>query len=158
MKTNDDVKLIGNVEIIKDYLDGEQEIINVQNTVLELGRRALARTLANNLNSQFDFYINRMIFGDGGTLNNVKRYVNANRQGLFGITQIIKPVIANIDVSVPTQVIFTSIIPFDEGVGLTLNEMGIQMANGSLYSMTTFPDLSKTSNMQITFNWRIQFV
>ena len=39
-----------------------------------------------------------------------------------------------------------------------LNEMALQMANGQLYSMTTFPDLNKTEDMQITFNWRLNFI
>jgi len=66
--------------------------------------------------------------------------------------------LANSDTSVTAQVIFTSVILFSEGVGLTLNEMALQMANGDLFSMTTFPDLNKTSDMQITFNWRLNFI
>jgi hypothetical protein len=67
-------------------------------------------------------------------------------------------VLANIDNSIPTQAIFTSVIKFDEAVGVTLNEMALQMANSELYSMTTFPDLNKTADMQITFNWRLNFI
>jgi hypothetical protein len=53
------------------------------------------------------------------------------------------------------MVTFTSVIAFDDANGHNLNEMALRMYNGDLYSMATFPDLGKTSNMQITCNWRI---
>lgn len=158
MNKEEQLQPVGTVEIIKEYKDGTREVIDVQNTVLRNGRRALARVLSNNLNEVFDFYVTRMLFGDGGTLSGVKKFVDAARQGLFGTTRLAKPVIANVDNSIPTQVIFTSVIAFDEAVGITLNEMALQMANGDLYSMTTFSDLTKTEEMQITFNWRLNFI
>ncbi|MCF6237712.1 MAG: FG-GAP repeat protein [Candidatus Marinimicrobia bacterium] len=106
----------------------------------------------------YDFYVTHMLFGDGGTTGGVKKYVDAGREGMFGTTRLSKPVISNIDSSIPEQVIFTSVITFDELVGVAINEMALQMANGFLYSLTTFPDLSKTENMQILFNWRINFI
>lgn len=148
----------GDVEIIAEWRDGRKEILDVRNTILLAGRRALAQALANAIGDSFQFYVTRMIFGDGGTQSGVKKFVNANREGLFGVTRLSKPALANIDNSVPAQVIFTSVIKFDEAVGLTLNEMALQMANGNLYSMTTFPDLNKTEDMQITFNWRLNFI
>jgi hypothetical protein len=148
----------GDVEIIKDWKDGRREYVDVHNTILLTGRRALAQALANSIGDGFSFYVTRMIFGDGGTVDGVKKYVNSNRNGLFGVTAIWKPVISTLDTTVPAQVIFTSSIRFDEGVGLTLNEMALQMHNGDLYSMTTFPDLNKTEDMQITFNWRLNFI
>lgn len=148
----------GDVEIIAEWKDGRKEVIDVRNTILLAGRRALAQALANAIGDSFQFFVTRMIFGDGGTQSGVKKFVNANREGLFGVTRLSKPALANIDNSVPAQVIFTSVIKFDEAVGLTLNEMALQMANGNLYSMTTFPDLNKTEDMQITFNWRLNFI
>jgi hypothetical protein len=71
---------------------------------------------------------------------------------------LVKPVLASVDPTVLTQVIFTSVITFEEAIGITLNEMALQMANGELYSMTTFPDLGKTEEMQLVFNWRINFI
>ena len=68
---------------------------------------------------------------------------------MFGVTRLSKPALSNIDGAMPTQVIFTSVIKYDEVVGVTLNEMALQMANGDLYSMTTFSDLNKTEDMQI---------
>lgn len=154
----DSVQPTGEVEIIVTKKNGSDEQSHVKNTVLLTGRRALAKALANQIGEKFQFNIVRMIFGDGGTNNGVKKFVNAGREGLFGVTRLSKPALANLDTSVPAQIIFTSVIKFDEVVGVTLNEMALQMANGELYSMVTFPDLNKTEDMQITFNWRLNFI
>ena len=122
------------------------------------GRRVLALTLANQLGSEFQFYITRMLFGDGGTQGGVKKYVNGSRNGLFGVTRLSKPVLANLDSVIDTQVIFTSVITYEEAIGVVLNEMALQMANGDLYSMVTFSDFTKSAEMQVTFNWRINFI
>lgn len=154
----DQLQTRGDVEIIKEWRNGNKESLDIRNTILLNGRRALALGLANAIGDGFNFYITRMLFGDGGTSGGEKRFVNSNRDGLFGVVQISKPVLANIDNSIPTQVILTSVISYDEGIGVTLNEMALQMANSELYSMTTFPDLNKTEDMQITFNWRLNFI
>jgi hypothetical protein len=99
-----------------------------------------------------------MLFGDGGTQGGVKKFVNAGREGLFGVTRLSKPALSNLDTSIPAQVIFTSVVRFEDAVGVTLNEMALQMANGELYSLVTFPDLNKTEDLQLTLNWRINFV
>ena len=155
---DDAIRLSGDVEILTEYRNGTIECFDVHNTVLLTGRRALTNSLAGNVGDSYQFFINRMLFGDGGTQSGVKKYVDAGRQGLFGVTQLSKPVLANIDSYIPTQAIFTSVIRYDEVVGVTLNEMALQMANGDLYSMTTFPDLNKTEDMQITFNWRLNLI
>lgn len=149
---------LGDIEIIQDWKDGSRNSFDIENTILLTGRRALCNSLANNLGDSYQFYITRMLFGDGGTQDGVKKYVNAGRNGLFGVTRLSKPVIATVDPSIPTQVILTSVITFDEIIGVTLNEMALQMATGDLYSMTTFADLNKTEDMQITFNWRLNFI
>lgn len=158
MITTNEIKAKGDVEMIIDYKSGEQKVIDFPNTVLTAGRRALALTLANQLGDDFQFYITRMLFGDGGTQGGVKKYVNSGRNGLFGVTRLSKPVLANLDTNIATQVIFTSVITFDEAIGVVLNEMALQMANSDIYSMVTFSDLTKTAEMQITFNWRLNFV
>lgn len=161
MNFKENTELIGEVETIIDYLDGRREIIGYEktpNTVLKLGRQALAKGLANRIGASFDFYVTRMLFGDGGTYNGVKKYVNYDRNGLFGTTRLSKPVLANIDSVNSAQVIFTSVIGFDEIVGVVINEMALQLSNGELYSMTTFADLTKTAEMQLVFNWRQSFV
>lgn len=155
---NEAIQAKGDVEMILSFKDGRTDILDMKNTVLLTGRRALAKCLANQIGDKFQFNITRMIFGDGGTQNGVKKFVNAGREGLFGITRVSKPALSNLDTSIPAQVIFTSVIRFDEAIGVTLNEMALQMANGELYSMITFPDLNKTEDLQLTFNWRLNFV
>jgi len=99
-----------------------------------------------------------MLFGDEGTTSGVPKYVNADRNGLFGPTLLSKPIISSLDASIPTQAIFTSVVTFDELVGVNISEIALQMATADLYSMATFPDLGKTSDIQITFNWSLSFV
>ena len=153
-----DIKAIGHVTATIEYSCGKIEIIDFPNTVLTKGREALAASLANQIGNNYSFYINRMLFGDGGTADGVTKFVSASRNGLFGITQANKPVIAAIDPNIPSQVVFTSVLATSDANGVTLNEMALQMESGDLYSMVTFPDLNKTSQMQIIFNWRISFV
>lgn len=155
---NTDLVTKGDVDMLIEYKSGNKQEKYIRNTILRPGRKALARALANQIGVEFNFYITRMLFGDGGTSEGVKKYVNADRNGLFGVTRISKPVISTIDPVILTQAIFTSVITFDEAVGVVLSEMALQMANGDLYSMTTFPDLTKTDEMQVTFNWRLNFV
>lgn len=141
-----------------EYKSGEVKHLAFPNTVLAKGREALAASLANNIGDGFNFYVNRMVFGNGGTASGTTKYVASSRNGLFGITQTSKPVIAAVDPNIHTQVVFTSVIGFGDAVGAVLNEMALQMASGDLYSMVTFPDLTKTAQMQITWNWRLSFV
>lgn len=155
---SESIETRGDIELIKEWKDGQKEIIDFRNTILLTGRRALCKSMANVIGDSYQFYITRMLFGDGGTQSGVKKYVNAGREGLFGVTRLSKPVIAHIDTSIPTQVILTSVITFDEVVGVTLNEMALQMANGELYSMATFADLNKTEDMQLTLNWRLNYI
>jgi hypothetical protein len=153
-----ELKTTGCVEICKEFRCGQKEITMVDNAVLNTGRFALVNSLSNNFGDSYEYYVTRMIFGDNGTMEGVKKVVDSGRTGLFGATLLSKPALSNIDASIPTQAIFTSVITFDEAVGVILNEMALQMKNGDLYSMTTFPDLSKTEDMQITFNWRLNYV
>lgn len=149
----------GTIEMLVEDQDGliiEHRCFD--NATLESGRQALASSLANDIGNEFNFFITRMLFGDGGTSGGVPKFVNTNRNGLFGTTRVNKPVIQSIDPNAPSQVIFTSVISFSEGNGIALNEMALQMNTGDLYSMATFADISKTSSVQITWNWRISFI
>lgn len=154
------LKVIGTVERIIEYKDGikETEVTEIKNTVLRTGREALAKSLANDVSSVYNYFINRMLFGDGGTSGGSLKSVDTQRTGLFGITRASKPVIATVDPNLTTQVVFTSVLTFDDANGYAINEMALQLASGDLYSMVTFADLNKTSSMQITFNWRLSFV
>lgn len=148
----------GDVELVLESRDGSVQVIEFRNAILRTGREALALSLANRVGDDFDFFINRMLFGDGGTTGGVPKTVPADRNGLFGSTRVSKPVIANIDPNNSTQVIFTSVLSYDEGNNFTLNEMALQLHTGDLYSMATFPGITKTPQIQVTFNWRLSFI
>jgi hypothetical protein len=155
---NTDIKSIGSVEIIKDFSDGRQEIEIVRNNQLKNGRQALASCLANEVGDNFDFYISRMLFGDGGVSGGSLKSVDVNRNGLFGQTRVNKSVISSINPDNTSQAIFTTIINKSEANGFTLNEIALQMNTGDLYAMATFGGFTKTEEMQVTFNWRVTFI
>jgi hypothetical protein len=154
----------GTVEGFIEYKDGRKDTIKFNNTILRSGRAALALCLANQIGNDFDFFISQMVFGDGGAVlssggpTGVPKIVSDDRNGLFGSARVVRPVISNIDPNNETQVIFTSVIPFNEGNDFTLNEMALKLNNGDFYSMATFAGVSKTSQMQITWNWRLSFI
>lgn len=137
------------------YADGRKEEKIINNTVLQTGKIAIAQSLANEQNDPFDFYIDQMVFGTNGSVDGVPKFVDDSRNGLFGPILLSKNVIASIDPSAPTTANFTSVVAFSEGVGSVLSEMALVMASGDFYSMITFPDLTKTSSMQLTFVWSI---
>lgn len=152
------IKTHGYVTAQIDYKDGRKETIEFKNTILRKGRESLAKSLANDIGDTYQFYVNRMLFGDGGTAGGIVKYVDSQRNGLFGITRASKSIIAQVDPNIPSQVVFTAVLSFNDANGYALNEMALQMSNGDLYSMVTFLDLNKTDQMQITWNWRISFV
>lgn len=138
--------------------DGSVATMAVRNKVLLSGKAGLARSLANQYNGEFPFYIARVLFGDNGTVGGAPRFVEDSRDGLFGLVNLTKPVIASIDPDLTHQVTFTTTITFDELVGQVINEMALEMANGDLFSMATFGDITKTSTMQLIWNWRLTWV
>lgn len=148
----------GKVDINIEYTDGSHKLIKVNNTILRAGKVAMASVLTNDINDAFDFYIESMVFGTNGTSGGTPKFVDENRSGLFGTTLLTKPVLSSIDTAAPTTAILTSVIPHGEGNGSALSEMGLKMKSGDLYSMLSFPDLNKTSSMQLTFNWRISIL
>jgi hypothetical protein len=84
--------------------------------------------------------------------------VDASRSGLFGATLVSKSVMSTINPQALNQAIFTAVMGFDEGNGSIINEMALVMKTGDLYSMVTMGGISKSSSIQITFNWRITYV
>ena len=155
----------GDIQMIVETKGG-LEVVEFRNTILRTGREALALSLANRTGGDFDFFVSRMLFGDEGSISGVPKAVPTDRTALFGTTRANKPVVANIDPNSGSQVTFTSVVSYDEGNGFNLNEMALQLHGSvsygndrpSLYSMATFPGISKTSLMQLTFNWRISFI
>jgi hypothetical protein len=148
----------GFYEIEIKNLDGEITKIERKNTVLRTGRLALVKVVTNELGSYSSLYINRIIFGNGGTSGGQPKFVDVNRTGLFGATVLDKTVISSIDPTNSTQAIFSTVVTYSDANGYTLNEMALVLNDGTLYSMATFGDIAKTSSMQITFNWRINYI
>lgn len=158
MEHTDGIQCFGEVEMLVEWADGRQEKRVMKNTVLRKGREALASSIANSYGSTYDFFISRMLFGNGGTAGGVPKYVNADRNGLFGLTLVSKPVSRIIDPNFPYQVIFTSVITKEEAQDEIINEMALQMNNGDLYSMVTLGDVTKSASMQITWTWKLGFI
>jgi hypothetical protein len=153
------IKARGDVKMTICHNDGKLEIIEFPNTVLTRGRNALAASLTNKFSGTYNYYINRMLFGNAGTTMGSLKYVDASRNGLFcGNPIVSKPVISSVDSNVPSQAIFTSVLTNSDAVGETLNEMALQMGTGDIYSMVTFPDFTKTDNMSIIWNWTLSFI
>jgi hypothetical protein len=149
----------GFVDAVINYKDGTKIELAFPNTVLVAGREALVKTLTNNVgNSYTNLFVNRIIFGDGGTTAGQVKIVETGTNALYGITRASKSVTSQINPNNSTQAIFTSVLGYDDGNGFTLNEMGLVMNNGDLYSHVCFADLTKTSNMSITWNWSISFI
>lgn len=154
----DSSKCIGHVVATITNKNGKEKTINFKNAVLVGGRAELVKVLANKIGATYEQYVSRMIFGDGGTDGSTVRYVDADRTGLFGLTRASKPVVASIDATNTTQVTFTSVLGFDDANGYNLSEMALVLNNDILYSMATFSPLSKTSDIQIVWNWRVNLL
>ena len=157
--TNDELISKGSVKMIVQDLEGNiirQE--SFSNAILSTGREAMAASLANKYGASFENYVSHMIFGDGGQDGEAMKYVNSNRNGLFGVTRASRNTVSVIDSINKYQVTFTSILTYEDGNGYTLNEMALQLENGDLFSMATFGGISKTSSMQITWQWAISFL
>lgn len=153
----DVTKPLGGIIAIVEYKNKPTEVYRFPNTILDRGRATLANFLVNQ--DRKTIYISNMLFGDGGMdEHEKKRIVTPDRNRLYGITRANKPVVAQIDPMTKTQAIFTAVITFEEANGFSLNEMALQLNNEDLFSMATFPNLGKTDQMQITWNWRISFV
>ena len=152
-------QVIGEVDLLIEHDDGRIERRHFRNTVLLDGRAALAACLANEIGDTFGFYINQMVFGNGGTQDGSPKYVQAERTGLFGMTVVSRPVISAVSQTDPNMVTFTCVVSKNDPYTGVLNEMALQMAHQEmLYSMTTFPDLNKTNKMQLTWTWTLTFV
>lgn len=170
----DSLNMKGEVTCLIEYKNGKSITWNFSNTIVRSGREALVGILTNTLavcppasgsylNNYGSTYINKMVFGNGGTDGGVPKIVSQDRNSLFcGSPVVTKPVNGIVDPGLSTQAIFTSVLLYEDPVAtsgiMTLNEMGLVMNNENYYSLVTFPDLNKTSSMQITFVWRISML
>jgi len=157
---NDDIEVASHGKIFCTVINenGTFAKMAVRNKVLLSGREALAKSLANQFTGTYNYYIARVLFGANGTVSGTPRFVEDQRDGLFGPVTLTKPVIASIDPMIPNQVTFTTTVNFSELIGQPINEMALEMANGDLFSMATFGDINKTGTMQLIWNWRLNFV
>lgn len=153
-----DIHSIGKVFLTINNEDGSSANIAVNNKVLLTGQNALAKMLANDYDGTFSFYIARVLFGNSGTVGGAPLLVDGSRTALFGAVTLAKPVIASIDPNYQNQVTFTTTVAFSELIGQVINEMALEMANGDLFSLVTFGDITKSSSMELIFNWKISFV
>jgi hypothetical protein len=157
---NDMIRTKGEIEATITHLDGRIEKRAMKNTVLLLGRNALANSLAGQYGGSYQYNITHMLFGSQGTDgSDIPKYVDASRIALYDTSAGSRATSGAIDPLRPNEVIFSVALTWDD-LGTTtgvINEMGLQMANGSLYSMATFPIVTKTTTMQITWSWRISF-
>lgn len=156
----DSTQTSGAILVTIRYKDGKPtEDFRVRNTVLNKGREALAGMLVNDTHRR-NIFVQNMLFGDGGVdvELNKKKTVPMDQHALFGITRVRKSVLAQLDPSAPNQAIFTAVLRFEDANDVTLNKMALQLNNEDLFSMATFPNLGKTEQMEITFNWRLSFV
>jgi len=171
MINQSDVKTTGHINCTIEYRNGKKYEMCFPNTVLIGGRAALAQVLTNSLgtcpsvdaslntNLVPSLYVNQMIFGNNGVYDtNVPKVVSPARDSLFGLPVANKLVNSYVNQSVTTQAVFTTTLLFDDAVGIYLSEMALQMTNGVLYSMVTFPEIYKSAETQITFNWTLNFV
>jgi hypothetical protein len=156
----DSIRCKGDIEMTIEWDDGRTEVTRFPNTVLRNGRKALAASLANQYGDNYDYFISRMAFGNGGTSGSTPKFISEDRNGFFGSTILRKPVITTLDPNDLTQVIFTAVIARDEVNGQTINEMGLEMNTDprQMYSMTTWAGFTKSSQMQITWTWRLSFL
>jgi len=158
MSYESNLKVLGSVSADIEFSNGKSLKIEVPNTVLILGRNAIVNALINNTGAYPNFYVNRMVFGDAGTDGYSPKIVTPNRTGLFGTVRATKSVVAVANPNNTTQAIFTSVLTYDDANGFDLSEMALVLNNNDYFSMVTFPQIAKTSSMQITWNWSVSMI
>lgn len=157
MNVEENMEMQGDVEIIIQNRNGEQNILWWKNAILTNAKEAQANALCNNIGQSYQFYIEKMIFGTNGqlTVGGARRTVSVGMNGLFGSTLVSKNVLSTVNPQKRNQAIFTAVIGFEEGNGSIINEMALVMKNGDLFSMVTSGGISKDSSVQFIVNWRI---
>ena len=131
------------------------EILRFNNQVLNRGKEFLAKCL---LEDSAKLHISYILFGDGGTTNGQPKEVSPSQDKMNGITRVKKQVVAQIHPETPTQVIFSANVCDYEGNDFPLNEMGLVLSDGTLFSLSTFADLNKTDQMEISWSWFVVLV
>jgi len=140
---------------IKFKATGETKIIEFHNMVLNSGKEFLAKCLLEGSKP----IIANILFGDGGIGENGQpKEISPNCDKLYGITRVKKSVTAQIDPETPTQVIFSIVLNEDEGNDHPLNEMGLELSDGTLFSLSTFANLNKNDQMEVGYWWFVSML
>lgn len=150
------VKILGNINLEIEYSDGKKENLKFKNSPLRQGKSALAQFVCSKDSERI--WITDMIFGDGGVEKNDKKTVNPNRNTLFGVARVVKPVVCQLDPEDPTKVIVSTILEKDEGNDYVINEMALKLNTGDLFSMATFYNLNKNEQMKLKWTWELLFI
>ena len=165
---NSNIQSIGYGEITIEDKNGNITVKPFKNAILKTGREAIIKALTHTLQAcsntsgqfeyAFPFFVKNMLFGNGGEVGGVPRAVNANQNGMYGITVATKQVNSLINPNNSSQAIFTAVLGFNDGNGYSISEIGLQMGSNDLYSLSTFSGIAKTSQIQITFSWNINIL
>ena len=148
----------GYISCLIEYDDGLKETVDFNNSVKLKGKSAIGKILLNQVGDVNSFFINRMLFGDGGRNGGIPRIVEQDNNSLFGTVRVVKPVVSTANPNDSTEIRFSSTLGKEDGNGIHIDEMSLQMENGDLFSMATWPGFVKASNMQITFTWKIVLI
>lgn len=148
------IECTGNVFGKVEHLNSDKkEYIHFKNSVLIGGYHSLARSLTGDKPSK----ILKMLFGDGGVNEEKVREVKQDIGGLFGITRAAKPVSYTLEKKLPIRLIVTATLDYCDCNEFPFSEMGLELEDGSLYSMTTFKEYKKTDQKRITWDWELDF-
>ena len=129
-----------------------------KNCVINLGKYSIVKGLTNEYGGAFELYVSSMLFGTNGAVGGTPRVVEGIQTGMFGPAVISKPVVARPNDTLPNQAVFTAVLLKTDAVGEVLNEMALQLQDGTVFSVATFGDITKSNTMQMTWNWRITFI
>jgi hypothetical protein len=147
------ISTIGRISLLVNKV----EKFTFKNQLLNPGRRFLLSNLIPRPSSS-PIFIKSILFADGGTHNNEVRMVEPEMEHPFGVIRMRKEVISQVNPEVPTEALFSVTVGENEGNDFTLNEMGLELSNGDLFSLATFPDFNKTSQMALDWSWSVCFV
>ena len=137
------------------YKSGKIHTLSYKNQLLNSGKGFLTKCLLEGAKP----HITNILFGDGGTASGQPKEVVPTQEGLNGVVRLRKPVIAQIDPESPNQAIFSTVLGEQEGNGFTINEMALEMSDEKLFSLSTFLDFNKTSDIEsIGYCWFVVFI
>jgi hypothetical protein len=152
----DYIKTIGQISLIIKQ-GGQKSQFSFQNQLLNGGRRFLISNLLQRPSST-SIFLKNMLFGDGGAVNDDVKPVVPEMEQMFGVTRMKKEAVVQINPEIPTQLLLTVIVPENEGNDFALNEMALELSDGTLFSLATFPSFNKTDQMELTWLWSVFFV